>query len=323
VAGSGSIAVVTEVLEGQLTEQTFEALAAARSVAHALPGGEVVAVLGGAANAGLAVQLGAADRVLHLADPALDRYSPDAYEAALRAAFAERAPRLIVVPNTTVGMDLAAGLAALLGLPLAAYCVGLAADGDAVIATCQIYGGKILAEVALAGPGVVSIIPGSYPAADGRTEGTPQIETVTRAPAAPRLRLVDYSVAESGDVDITKQAILVSVGRGIGGPENLEVAEALASALGGVVSASRPVTDAGWLPKTRQVGKSGVTVKPKLYIALGISGAPEHLQGMKDSELIVAINSDPGAPIFNVAHYGIVGDVLEVAPALTEKLAAG
>ncbi len=322
MAGNGSIAVVTEVLEGQLTEQTFEALAAARSVAHALLGGEVVAVLGGAANVGLAAQLGAADRVLHLADGALDRYSPDAYEAALRAAFAERAPRLIVVPNTTVGMDLAAGLAALLGLPLAAYCVGLAADGDAVVATCQIYGGKILAEVALAGPGVVSIISGSYHAADGRTEGTPQIETVTRAPAAPRLRLVDYSVAESGDVDITKQAVLVSVGRGIGGPENLEIAEALASALGGVVSASRPVTDAGWLPKTRQVGKSGVTVKPKLYIALGISGAPEHLQGMKDSELIVAINSDPGAPIFNVAHYGIVGDVLEVAPALTEKLAA-
>lgn len=319
MGGGTSVAVVTEVLQGQLTEQSFEALAAARAVARALPGGEVVAVLAGTANAGLAAQLGAADRVLHLADPALDRYSPDAYETALRTAFTERAPRLIIVPNTTVGMDLAAGLAALLGLPLAAYCVGLAADGDAVVATCQIYGGKILAEVALAGPGVVSIVPGSYAPADGRKDGAPPIEEVTGTSPA-RMRLVDYSVAESGDVDITKQAVLVSVGRGIGGPENLEVAEQLATALGGVVAGSRPVTDSGWLPKSRQVGKSGVTVKPKLYLALGISGAPEHLQGMKDSELIVAINSDAGAPIFNVAHYGIVGDLLEVVPALTGKV---
>ena len=315
-----SIAVVTEVLRGQLTEQSFEALAAARTVTHALLGGEVVAVLCGTGNAGLLSQLGAADRVLHLADPALDQYSPEAYEAALRAALGERAPRLIIVPNTTVGMDLAAGLAGLLELPLAAYCIALAADGAAVVATSQIYGGKLLAEVALAGPAVVSIVPGSFPAADGRKDGAPPVEEVAgTAPA--RVRLVEYTVAESGDVDITKQAVLVSVGRGLGGPENLEVAEALATALGGVVSGSRPVTDSGWLPKSRQVGKSGVTVTPKLYLALGISGAPEHLQGMKGSELIVAINSDATAPIFNVAHYGIVGDLLEVVPALTEKLA--
>lgn len=315
-----SIVVVTEVLQGRLTEQSFEALAAARSLAHALLGAEVVAVLGGAANAGLAAQLGAADRVLHLADAALDRYSPDAYEAALRAALAERAPRLVIVPNTTVGMDLAAGLAALLELPLAASCIALAADGDTVVATSQVYGGKILAEVAIAGPGVVSIVPGSFAAADGRKDGSPPVEAIAGT-SPSRLRLVDYTVAESGDVDITKQTVLVSVGRGIGGPENLGVAEELAKALGGAVSGSRPVTDSGWLPRSRQVGKSGVTVKPKLYLALGISGAPEHLQGMKDAELIVAINTDAGAPIFNVAHYGIVGDVLEIAPALTGKLA--
>lgn len=315
-----SIVVVTEVLRGQLTEQSFEALAAARTVTHALLGGEVVAVLAGTANAGLASQLGAADRVLHLADPALDEYSPEAFEVALRAALAERAPRLIIVPNTTVGMDLAAGLAGLLELPLAAYCIALAADGVAVVATSQVYGGKLLAEVALSGPAVVSIVPGSFPAGDGRKDGAPPVEEVAGT-AAARVRLVEYAVAESGDVDITKQAVLVSVGRGLGGPENLELAEALATALGGVVSGSRPVTDSGWLPKSRQVGKSGVTVTPKLYLALGISGAPEHLQGMKGSDLIVAINSDAAAPIFNVAHYGIVGDLLEVVPALTEKLA--
>jgi len=320
---SGEIFVLVEQLQGRLTEATFEALAAARPLAAAL-GVETVAVLPGAANAGLAAELGAADRVLHLADPRLDAYSPDAYESALRAVLADRSPRLILVPNTTVGMDLAAGLAGLLDLPLAAYCLSLGVDGTAVIAKCQVYGGKIVAAVAFPDRGVVSLVPGSFAAAEGRKSGQSQIETIGPSDATSvRVRLLDYAVAETADVDITKQPILVSVGRGIGGPENLPLAEELATALGGVVSASRPVTDSGWLPKSRQVGKSGLTVKPKLYLAIGISGAPEHLQGMKDSELIVAVNSDAGAPIFGVAHYGIVGDVLDVAPALTERLAAG
>jgi len=320
---SGEIFVLAEQLQGRLTEATFEAIAAARSLAAAL-GSEVVAVLPGAANAGLAAELGAADRVLHLADPRLDAYSPDAYESALRAVLADRLPRLILVPNTTVGMDLAAGLAGLLDLPLAAYCLSLGVEGTAIVAKCQVYGGKIIATVAFADRGVVALVPGSFAAAEGRKTGQSQIETIGPSDATTlRVRLVDYAVAETADVDITKQPVLVSVGRGIGGPENLELAEGLATALGGVVSASRPVTDSGWLPKSRQVGKSGLTVKPKLYLALGISGAPEHLQGMKDSELIIAVNTDPAAPIFGVAHYGIVGDVLDVAPALTERLASG
>lgn len=313
------ICVITEHLGGMLTPATFEAIAAARSVAG---GGSVTAVLCGAANAGLAARLGKADRVLHLADPELDRYSPDLYESALRAVLADRAPRLVLVPNTTLGMDLGAGLAARLRLPMAAYCIALARDGETIIATSQIYGGKILADVAFAERGVVSLVPGSFPEEAGRGEGAPEVEAVSGlATGAPRIRLGGYSAGESGDVDITKEAVLVSVGRGIGGPENLEIAEELAKALGGAVSGSRPVTDAGWLPRSRQVGKSGLTVKPKLYLALGISGAPEHLQGMKDAELIVAVNSDAGAPIFGVAHYGIVGDVLDVVPAITEQLA--
>ncbi len=320
---SGEIYVLVEQLQGRLTESTFEALAAARPLAAAL-GVETVAVLPGAANAGLAAELGAADRVLHLADPRLDVYSPDAYESALRAVLADRSPRLILVPNTTVGMDLAAGLAGLLDLPLAAYCLSLGVDGTAIIAKCQVYGGKIIAAVAFPDRGVVSLVPGSFAAAEGRKSGQSQIETIGPADATSvRVRLLDYAVAETADLDITKQPILVSVGRGIGGPENIPLAEDLATALGGVVSASRPVTDSGWLPKSRQVGKSGLTVRPKLYLAIGISGAPEHLQGMKDSELIVAVNSDPGAPIFGVAHYGIVGDALDVVPAMTERLAGG
>lgn len=316
---AGSIFVVCEQQRGELAAVTFEALAAARTVAN---GSDVVAVLGGAARAGLAAQLGNADRVLHLADAALDDHSPDAYEAALAAALRERDLRLVVVPNTTFGMDLAAGLAGLLGLPLVAYVVALRLDGDAIVATSQIYGGKILADVALAGAAVVSIVPGSFAAA-GAASTSPAVETVTgSAPSAPRIRLTGFRTAAAADVDITKEKVLVSVGRGIGGPENLPLAEELAKALGGAVSGSRPVTDAGWLPKTRQVGKSGLTVKPKVYIALGISGAPEHLQGMKDAELIVAVNSDAGAPIFGVAHYGIVGDVLDVVPEITKRVAS-
>ncbi|MEX2046690.1 MAG: electron transfer flavoprotein subunit alpha/FixB family protein [Chloroflexota bacterium] len=317
---SGAIFILAEHLEGRLTEATFEAIAAARPIARALSL-ETIAVLGGAANAGLADELGAADRVLHLADPRLDVYSPDAYESALRATCAARSPRLVLVPNTTVGMDLAAGLAGLLELPLAAYCVSLGVEGGAVIAKCQVYGGKIIAAVAFPDRGVVSLVPGSFAASEGKKTGRPQIETLGPVEGTSlRLRVVAYSVAETADVDITKQPILVSVGRGIGGPENIPLAEELATALGGVVSASRPVTDSGWLPKSRQVGKSGLTVTPKLYLAIGISGAPEHLQGMKDSELIVAVNSDPSAPIFGVAHYGIVGDAMDVVPEITRRL---
>jgi electron transfer flavoprotein alpha subunit len=128
---------------------------------------------------------------------------------------------------------------------------------------------------------------------------------------------------EGGDVDITREAVLVSVGRGIQSRDNLAVVEALAEALGAAVSASRPIVDQGWLPKTRQVGKSGMTVKPKLYLAVGISGAPEHLEGMRGAGCVVAVNSDPNAPIFGVAHYGVVADLFDVLPALTEKVKAG
>ena len=125
---------------------------------------------------------------------------------------------------------------------------------------------------------------------------------------------------ETAEVDITKSDIVVSIGRGIQSADNIELVDELANALGGVLAASRPITDAGWLPKSRQVGKSGLRVKPKLYLALGISGAPEHLEGMKDSDLIIAINRDASAPIFDVAHYGVAGDLFEIVPVLTEKI---
>ncbi|HBY92861.1 MAG TPA: electron transfer flavoprotein subunit alpha/FixB family protein, partial [Chloroflexi bacterium] len=159
-----------------------------------------------------------------------------------------------------------------------------------------------------------------FPAAAGRTGAAPAVEAMAPPVALTglRTRFKRLIEPEAGDVDITRADIIVAVGRGIQSQDNIELAEELAEALGGVVAASRPVTDAGWLPRTRQVGKSGLKVKPKLYLALGISGAPEHLEGMKEGDLIIAVNTDPNAPIFNVAHYGVVADLFDVTEALVE-----
>jgi electron transfer flavoprotein alpha subunit len=154
-----------------------------------------------------------------------------------------------------------------------------------------------------------------------RAHSPPVEQIASPAPLGDlKVKFVKLIQPQGGDVDITQQPILVSIGRGIGGQENIALAQEVADALGCAVSASRPLTDAGWLPKTRQVGKSGLTVKPKVYLALGISGAPEHLEGMRGAETIIAVNTDPKAPIFDVAHYGATCDMLDLLPALTEKV---
>jgi electron transfer flavoprotein alpha subunit len=243
----------------------------------------------------------------------------------LAALIKDRAPRLVMVGNTSMGMDVAAALSVTTGLPLMAYVNGLAAEGGALVATSQIYGGKIQAEAVPDSEAcIVSCLAGAFPADAGRVGAglVPALEQIASpVPLADlQVKFVRMIEPQGGDVDITQQPILVSIGRGIGGQENIELAQELAEALGTAVSASRPVTDAGWLPKTRQVGKSGLTVKPKIYLAFGISGAPEHLEGMRGAEMIIAVNTDPKAPIFDVAHYGATCDMLDLLPALTEKI---
>ena len=216
-------------------------------------------------------------------------------------------------------MDTAAGLSGTLGWPLAAYAIDIAVDDSSPVITSQLYGGKVNIESRLeAEHGLVTASAGSFPADAGKQEGAPTVETVTYEGDTGGVPFSKLIVPEGGDVDITKADILISVGRGIGDGDDIEVVQELAASLGGAVSASRPVVDAGWLPKSRQVGKSGQTVKPKLYLAVGISGAPEHLEGMRDADLIVAINQDAAAPIFSIAHYGVVGDLFDVIPELTE-----
>ncbi|RME42503.1 MAG: electron transfer flavoprotein subunit alpha/FixB family protein [Chloroflexi bacterium] len=320
---SHHIFVIAEHLKGKLTDTTFEALGAARTLADAM-GGQVVGLLLGHEVDGMAEQMGAADRVLVVDDPALAHFVPEAHLAALEPLLREHQPRLTLFLNTAMGMDLAAALSARLDWPLVAYCNGLRVEDGAVVTTSQIYGGKVLAECALAdGPGLVSVLAGAFPADAGRAGDPPVVETVTPAALGEgRIRFGQLIEPEAGDVDITRAEIIVAIGRGIQSEDNIEVAEELAEALDGVVAASRPIVDAGWLPRTRQVGKSGLTVKPKLYLALGISGAPEHVEGMKDAELIIAVNTDPNAPIFDVAHYGVVADLFDVADALLEALEA-
>jgi electron transfer flavoprotein alpha subunit len=315
--------VIAEHLEGKLSDVTFEMLGKARSIAPAL-GGRVVAVLLGHEVTALAEQLGAADQVLYVEDVALSHFIPELAEQALKTLLQDEKPALTMIANTSMGMDLAAALSAALDWPLIAYCSNVQVAGGKITATSQIYGGKIAVEAASNNHHtLVSIIAGSFPAADGRADRPASIQTVPSGASlnTGRVRFKGLTVPEADAVDITREPMIVSVGRGIGSKDNIELVEELANNLGAALAASRPIIDSGWLPKQRQVGKSGLTVKPKLYMAVGISGAPEHLQGMKDAELIIAINSDAGAPIFEVADYGIVGDLFDIVPALSERLA--
>lgn len=318
---SQDVFVLIEHRNGQVSEGSYELLGKARSLAEAVGGNAVALVLGENA-ATIAGGLGAAHRAIALTGDAVANFTPPGYVAALQPLLEERAPLLALFPNSAVGMDVAAGLSARIRVPLAAYAVAVEIDGDQPLVVCQAYGGKLNTEVRFAeGRGLVTALAGSFPADAGKIDGSPDVETVAAVGGTAGVRFQRIIEPEPGDVDITKADILVSVGRGIEEQDNIELAQELADALCGAVSASRPVVDAGWLPKSRQVGKSGLAVKPKLYLAVGISGAPEHLEGMRDSSLIIAVNSDPAAPIFGVAHYGVVGDLFDLLPALTEKVA--
>lgn len=318
---SNDVFVLVEHRDGQVAESTFELLGKAGELAGAA-GGEAVALLVGSGIDPLLGQLGAAGRVIAIEDAGLAEFTPTGYQAALTPVLREREPLLLLVTNSGVGMDVAAGLSMTTGLPLAAYAVEVTLDGGAPLVTSQLYAGRIQVRSRFRdGRGIVTVVAGSFPAAPGQAGGTPPVERIAAPAGDARIRFRRLIRPEAGDVDITRETVLVSVGRGIGEAENLPMVEELATALGGAVSSSRPIADAGWLPRTRQVGKSGLRVKPKLYLALGISGAPEHLEGMRGADLIVAVNTDPRAPIFGVAHYGAVADLLDVVPALTRRLA--
>jgi electron transfer flavoprotein alpha subunit len=312
------IVVLVEHLRGQVADISYVMLGAARALAQGT-GGHVVGLLLGHDARGLAADL-AADQVWYAEDPALAEFTSDAYLQVLGALLPSRAPRAVLMGDTSIGAEVAGGLSAQLGWPLISYCRSVRADDGALKFTCQICGGRVMAEGDLPGPtALVTMIPGGFkPELGHATQPPPIVDMIVQPPERQRIVLRKYLEPAAGDVDIAKEPLLISVGRGIQQQDNLALAEELAAAMGGVLSASRPVVDQGWIPTTRLVGKSGKRVKPKVYLALGISGAPEHVEAIGDSELIVAVNTDPAAPIFDLAEYGATLDVLELLPALTE-----
>lgn len=314
------IYVIIEHLLGQLADVSYVMLAAARVLAKGT-GGDVVAVLLGHKAEELARDL-SADRVLYIDHPDLADFNPEAYHRVLTELVRENTPRVVLSGHTSIGTDVVSVLSAQLGLPLLTQCYSVRAENGILKYVSQICGGKIMAEGELpSSTTLVTMVPGGFKPEQGRTTELPPISHMT-APVIEDLRisLKQYIEPEEGDVDISKEDILVAVGRGIQRAENIELAEELAEALGGKVCASRPVVDQGWLPTTRLVGKSGKKVKPEIYLALGISGAPEHVEGIVDSKLIIAINTDPSAPIFDVAQYGAEVDLLDLLEVLLEKV---
>lgn len=316
---SNDILVITEHLDGNMADISYEMVGQAKALAADF-GGQAIAVTLGSGVAGLAGST-AADAAIYVDDPALAEFNPEAYGKVIAALVADKAPKVTMFGSTSMGMDLAAWLSVKTGQACLAYVNGLAVEGGQLVATSQIYGGKMAAEAVAEGDSaIVSVLAGASPAEAGQgSTGAEQIGSPVSLDDL-KVKFVKMIRPEGGDIDITAQDKLVAVGRGIGSQDNIELAEELAEALDAAVAASRPITDAGWLPKTRQVGKSGVAVKPKLYLMLGISGAPEHLEGMKDAELIIAVNTDAGAPIFDVAHYGTTCDLFDVAEAMLEAL---
>ncbi len=314
---SQDIFVVIEHLRGQVADVSYVMLAGARQLAQST-GGKVMAVLLGHNAQGLASSL-AADGVLYIDHPTLAEFTSDAYQIALAGLIKEQSPRAVIFGHSSIGMDIASGLSANLGVPVVSSCRNFTADGKFV---SQICGGKIMVEGDLPTPtALITMIPGGYKVEQGQSTQAAAVTTIS-APALDGIRvsLKQYIEPDTSDVDISKEAVLVSVGRGIQNKDNIELANELAEALGCAVSASRPVVDQGWLPISRMVGKSGKSVKPKVYLALGISGAPEHIEGMSASDVIIAVNTDPNAPIFNVAKYGTTVDLLDLTPVLTERV---
>jgi electron transfer flavoprotein alpha subunit len=316
------VLILAEHFKGQLNEVTFELLGKGRALASALGGKLNVLVLGHEVR-GFVAELGVADRVCLVDSPEFRNFIPEAYGAALEVVMKDLQPRLLLLGSTSVGMDLLSLVSAKGDSPCLDNCTSLEVCEGRVTATCQIYGGKVYADVPIPNTTtVIAVVPGTFPAETGRVTGKPEVQALDLPASLLRVRTSFRKMIEPppGDVDITQARVLVAVGRGIQNAENLPLAEELAGALGGAVCASRPVVDQGWLPLTRQVGKSGMTVKPKLYLAFGISGAPEHVEGMKQAEMIIAVNTDPKAPIFGVAHYGVVADALDLMPLLAEEV---
>jgi electron transfer flavoprotein alpha subunit len=321
-----NILVITEQREAHWNPVSFEALAAAQQIAAQTQSSVAAVVIGKGVRA-LADELAAYQiaQVLLVEHDLLDRYTPDGFTVALAQAIAQAKPDLVLLPHTYQVRDFAPKLAASLGKGMIGDCIGYRYENGRLIFVRQMFQGKTAADVTFSGPSpwFASLQAGAFrgdQAARGASPAPVATVSVDLRPEQIRTTPLELFREAKQAVDLTQAPILVAIGRGIKAPENIPLAQKLAQLMGGELAASRPICDEGWLPMDRQIGSSGQTVSPKLYLALGISGAIQHVVGMKGSRTIVAINKDENAPIFEVADYGIVGDLFELIPALTEAL---
>lgn len=316
------IYVLVEHQKGVVEDISYVMLAASKLIAEKT-GDEITALILGHNNKELAHDL-AADKVVYFDHPDLRDFSPSAYLEVLTHYLEKSLPRTFIAGHTSVGMDVVVGLASRFNIPIISQCQQFISQDEKINFISQICGGKIMAQGILPEPSVmVSLVPGSYKVDQGKSLQPPAIEVIEPAGIQDlRIKLLEYLEPEPGDVDISKAEVLIAVGRGLQNQDDLELVQDLAASLGGAVCASRPIIDQGWLPTSRLVGKSGKHVAPKVYLALGISGAPEHVQSITDSDLIIAINTDPAAPIFNIAHYGAEVDLIDFVSVMKEELDA-
>jgi len=321
------ILVITEQRQGKWNNASFETLAAAQQIASALSGTVSAVVVGKSVDA-LANELAGKNiaEVLQIEHELLESYTPDGFCVALKQVIESAKPQLVLFPHTYQVRDFAPKLAAMLGKGMIGDCIAYRLEGGRLVFVRQMFQGKTAADVTFLGEGpwFASFQSGSFRADQVAASegGAKPVKRVTVELKAEQIRtkpLELFKEAKSA-VDLTQAQLIVAVGRGIKACENIPQAEAVAKAMGAEIAASRPICDEGWLPMERQIGSSGQTVAPKLYLALGISGAIQHVVGMKGARTIVAINKDQNAPIFEIADYGVVGDIFEIMPALAEEL---
>ncbi len=321
------ILVVTEHRQGKWNNASFETLTAAQQIAKETSS-TVSALVIGKAVAGFAEELASKNvaEVLKVEHELLDSYTPDGYCVALKQVMESAKPDLVLFPHTYQVRDFAPKLAASLGKGMIGDCIGYRNEGAKLVFVRQMFQGKTVADVTFTGaaPWFVSFQAGAFRAdllaAHAAGKAPVNAASFTLTAAQIRTKPLELFKEAKSAVDLTQAPLIVAIGRGIKAPENIAQAEALAKAMGAEIAASRPICDEGWLPMERQIGSSGQTVAPKLYLALGISGAIQHVVGMKGSRTIVAVNKDANAPIFEIADYGVVGDIFEIMPALTEEL---
>ena len=310
------IIVFAEHKDGQIRKVTFENITLAKSLGVPF---EVVLIGGDGDDLVESLAKYGAEKVIKVATPGLENYSPDGYAKVLAEIVKKQEADVLMLGATATGKDLAARVSAILDAPAATDCVKVELDGEQLKLVRPMYAGKVRANIKLNGAvKIITVRPNVYSAAENPVQATVQEESI--AVNEVKTILKEIVSGAKGKLDVTEADIIVSGGRGMKGPENWHLIEDLAALLGAATGASRAAVDAGWRPHDEQVGQTGKTVSPSLYIAIGISGAIQHLAGMSSSKYIVAINKDPEAPIFKVADYGIVADLFEVVPRMIEEL---